>query len=82
VQEKRREKTVCELLDFYEEYCCFIQRGIHKGKSMKRLTKKYMMARLRNHFELLLGHRRASEIKSGDIETMVADITAGKTAKD
>jgi len=39
-------------------------------------------ATLRNHFGVLLGHRRASEINSGDIETMVADITAGKTAKD
>jgi integrase len=66
VQEKRRE----------------IQRGIHKGKPMKPLTKQYTMARLRNHFEVLLGHRRASEINAGDIETMVADITEGKTAKD
>ena len=82
VQEKRREKTVRELLDFYEEHGCFIQRGIHKGKPMKSLTKQYTMARLRNHFEVLLGHRRASEINSGDIETMVADITVGKTAKD
>jgi hypothetical protein len=40
------------------------------------------MARLRNHVEVLLGHRRASEINPGDIETIVADITAGKTAKD
>jgi hypothetical protein len=81
VQDKRREKTVRELLDFYEEHGCFIQRGIHKGKPMKPLTKQYTMARLRNHFEVLLGHRRASEINSGDIETMVADIAAGKTAK-
>jgi integrase len=82
VQEKRREKTGRELLDFYEEHGCFIQRGIHKGKPMKPQTKKNTIGRLRNHFQVLLGHRRASEINSGDIETMVADITAGKTAKD
>jgi integrase len=82
VQEKRREKTMRELLDFYEKHGCFIQRGIHKGKPMKPLTKQYTMARLRNHVEPLLGHRRASEVTSGDIETFVADVTAGKTAKD
>ncbi len=82
LQEKRREKTVRELLDFYEEHGCFIQRGIHKGKPMKPLTKQYTMARLRNHVEVLLGHRRGNKINSGDIEKMVADITAGKTAKD
>lgn len=82
VQEKRREKTGRELLDFYEDHGCFIQRGIHKGKPMKPATKKNTINRLRNHFEVLLGHRRCSEITSGDIETMVADITAGKTARD
>jgi len=49
---------------------------------MKPLTKQYTTARLRNHVEPLLGHRRASEITSGDIERFVADVTAGKTAKD
>ncbi|RBP02427.1 hypothetical protein DFR50_15215 [Roseiarcus fermentans] len=39
---------------------------------MKPLS-KYTMARLRNHFEVLLGHRRASEINSGDIETAHSD---------
>jgi hypothetical protein len=82
VQEKRRESTVKELLDFYETHGCFIQRGKHKGKPMKPLTKKYTMGRLRNHVEPLLGHRRASSITSGDIETFVADVTAGKTARD
>ena len=48
---------------------------------MKPLTKKYTMVRLRNRFEVLLGHRRASEIDLPDVETMVADITAGTTAK-
>jgi len=82
VQEKRREKTIRELLDFYEEHGCFIQRGLHKGKPMKPLTKKYTMGRLRNHVEPLLGHRRASEITAGDIEKFVIDVKAGKTAKD
>jgi integrase len=82
VQERRREKTVEELLDFYEEHGCFIQRGIYKGRPMKPLTKQYTMARLRHHVEPLLGHKRASDVTSGDIERFVADVKAGKTAKD
>ena len=30
----------------------------------------------------LLGHRRASEINAGDIETFVADVAAGRTSRD
>jgi integrase len=49
---------------------------------MKARTKSYTMARLRHHVVPLLGHRRASEINAGDIETFVADVAAGKTASD
>jgi integrase len=49
---------------------------------MKPLTKQYTMARLRHHVEPLLGHKRASEVTSGDIERFVADVKAGKTARD
>ncbi len=82
VQEKRRESTMKELLDFYEKHGCVIQRGQHKGRPMKPLTKQYTMARLRNHVEPLLGHKRVNGITSGDIETFVTDVTEGKTAKD
>jgi len=82
VQGKRREKTMKELLDCYEDHGCFIQRGIHKGRPMKPMTKQFTMARLRHHVEPLLGHRRASEITSGDVERFVANVAAGKTAKD
>jgi len=82
VQEKRREKTMKELLDFYEEHGCFTQRGIHQGRPMKPMTKQFTMARLRNHVEPLLGHRRAGEITSGTIEKFAADVAAGKTARD
>src|SRR5271155_511775 len=47
---------------------------------MKPRTKTYRMARLRHRVVPLLGHRGASEINAGDIE--VADVTAGKTARD
>lgn len=35
-----------------------------------------------HHVLPLLGHRRASELNAGDIESFVTDVTAGKTARD
>lgn len=78
---KRREMTMSALLGFYEEHGCVVQRGKRIGEPMKPLTKQYTMARLRHHVIPLLGHRRASEITSGDIERFSADVAAGKTAK-
>lgn len=79
---KRREMKMSALIDLYEEKGCVIQRGKRQGQPMKPLTKTYTMARLRHHVIPLLGHRRASEINAGDVETFVADIAAGKTARD
>jgi integrase len=82
IQKKRREMTIKQVIDFYEEHGCHIQRGMHQGKPMKARTKAYTIARLRHHVIPLLGHKRATEVTSGDIEKFVADVTAGKTAKD
>ena len=82
LQAKRREMKMTALIDIYEEKGCVIQRGKRQGEPMKPRTKTYTMARLRHHVVPLLGHRRASEINSGDIETFVGDVTAGKTASD
>ncbi len=82
LQAKRREMKVSALVDLYEEKGCVIQRGKRQGQPMKPRTKAYTMARLRHHVVPLLGHRRASEINAGDIETFVADVAAGKTARD
>ncbi|UHD45823.1 site-specific integrase [Aureimonas altamirensis] len=79
---KRREMTVSALVDLYEKEGCVIQRGKRQGQPMKPLTKQLTLARLRNHVVPLLGTRRAPEINPGDIERFVADVTAGKTAKD
>jgi len=49
---------------------------------MKPKTKAYTIARLRHHVVPLLGSRRVTDITSTDIERMVRDIAAGKTAKD
>ncbi|GGF15110.1 integrase [Aliidongia dinghuensis] len=79
---KRAEMKIKGLLDLYEEEGCVIQRGKRQGMPMKPLTKQFTMARLRNHVEPLLGHKRVTETNAGDVERMVRDITAGKTARD
>ena len=82
LQAKRREMTMMALVDLYEKEGCVIQRGIRQGEPMKPMTKAFTLARLRHHVVPLLGARRAPEINPGDIERFVADVAAGKTAKD
>ncbi len=49
---------------------------------MKPLSKKLLLARLRNHVEVLLGTKRISKIGTGTIETFYADVARGRTARD
>ena len=79
---KRREMKMTALIDLYEKEGCVIQRGKRQGVPMKPRTKQYTLGRLRNHVVPLLGQRRVPEINAGDIERFVADVTAGKTARD
>jgi len=79
---KRREMTMTALIDLYEREGCVIQRGKRQGQAMKPRTRAYTLARLRHHVVPLLGQKRASEINAADIERFVADVTAGRTARD
>jgi integrase len=79
---RRRAMLMSELIDLYEAEGCFIQRGKRQGQPMKPTTKKNTLARLRNHVVPLLGKKRADELNAGDMEKFVADVTAGKTARD
>ncbi len=79
---KRREMKMSGLINLYEAEGCFIQRGKRQGEPMKPLTRQFTLARLSNHVVPLLGHKRVSEINSGDIERFVRDVAAGKTARD
>lgn len=79
---KRRELSISDLVDLYEEEGCYIQRGKRQGEPMKELTKRYTLARLRHHVVPLLGRRRVSDILPGDIENFVRDVANGKSAKD
>ena len=82
LQAKRRELKMSALVDLYEQEGCVVQRGKRQGEAMKDRTQAYTIARLRHHVVPLLGQRRVSEINAGDIERFVADVAAGKTARD
>jgi integrase len=71
--EKAREMSVSDLISSYEKEGC--------GK-LKPLTKNYTLARLRHHVVPLIGTKRISEVRVTDVERMIFDITAGKTARD
>jgi integrase len=55
---------------------------MRQGDPMKPLTKQFTIGRLRHHVLPLLGHRRVTEITPGDIERLVRNVAAGKTARD
>lgn len=80
--EKRREIRMSDLIDVYEKKGCYVLRGIRIGQPMGTKTKSYTIARLRNHAIPLIGNKRVSEVSSADIEHMVREIAAGKTARD
>lgn len=82
IKAKRLEMRFKELIDLYEKEGCYIQRGKRQGQPMKPRTKRYTMARLRHHVVPLLGHRRVTEVNTGDVERFFRDVEAGKTARD
>lgn len=79
---KRREIKMSDLIEIYEKDGCYVLRGTRIGEPMGAKTKAYTVARLRNHAVPLIGKKRVSEVTPTDIEQMVRDIAAGKTAKD
>ncbi|WP_051614594.1 site-specific integrase [Phyllobacterium sp. UNC302MFCol5.2] len=79
---KRRELKVTDLIDLYEREGTVVQRGVNIGKPLAPRNKAYTLAALRHHVVPLLGNKRVSEVMANDIERMVRDIAAGKTAKD
>jgi integrase len=79
---KRREMTIGQLVNLYEEEGLVVQRGARIGSPMKPLTARYTMARLRHHVVPLLGSRRVTEVTEGDVETFARAVAKGATAKD
>lgn len=78
---KRAEMKIAALVELYEEEGCYIQRGVRMGEPMKPLSKKNTIGRLRHHVVRLLGHKRVTELTSGDIERFFRDVELGKSRK-
>ncbi|MBX9683837.1 MAG: Arm DNA-binding domain-containing protein [Hyphomicrobium sp.] len=70
---KRGEMTVAELAG------AFAKNGTDHLKDRNR---RYMLARINHHIVRLIGRKKISEVRLGDVEQMMRDVKAGKTAKD
>lgn len=70
---KRKEMTVAELIE---------QFGKRGAEHLKERNRRYTLARLAHHVKPLLGRKKVSDVRIPDIEQMMRDVTAGKTAKD
>ncbi len=70
---KRREMTIAELVTQ------FAKDGTDH---LKERNRRYMLARIDHHIVPLIGRKKISEVRVGDVEQMMRDVKAGKTAKD
>lgn len=70
---KRKEMRVSEMIDH------FAKSGT---EHLKERNRRYMLARLQHHVVPILGRRKISEVRIADVEQMMRDVKAGKTAKD
>ncbi len=70
---KRRETTIAELIKQFEK---------EGTDHLKERNRGYMLARINHHIVPLLGRKKVSEVRIGDVEQMMRDVKAGKTAKD
>lgn len=70
---KRKEMRVSELI---------AQFGTRGTDHLKERNRRYMLARLQHHVVPLLGRKKVSEVRICDVEQMMRDVKAGKTAKD
>ncbi len=72
LKSKRKELTLAALVEHYE----------HEGMGhFKERTRQYTLARLHNHVLPLLGKRKVTEIGVKDVEQMINQVAAGKTAR-
>ena len=60
-----------------------IQQFGKKGTDhLKERNRRCMLARLQHHVVPVLGRKKVSEVRIGDVEQMMRDVRAGKTARD
>lgn len=72
-QAKRKEMTVCELIDQ------FAAKG---SDHLKPRNRNWMLARLAHHVVPLLGRKKITDVRVSDVEQFWRDVRDGKTAKD
>jgi integrase len=72
-QAKRREMTVLDLIGLY---------AVEGTDHLKDRNRRWMLNRLDHHVVPLLGRKKISDVRVGDVEQFMRDVKAGKTAKD
>jgi integrase len=70
---KRREMTIAGLISLY---------GSEGTYHLKERNRRWMLARLQHHIVPSLGRKKITDVRVGDVEQMMRDVKAGKTAKD
>ena len=70
-QQERKTMTIAELCDLY------LAEGVAHKKRMTLLSDR---ARIEHHIKPLLGKRRLDHITRADVERLLTDVKAGKTA--
>lgn len=70
---KRREMTLAELAADFAK---------HGTDHLEERNRRNMLARINHHIVPLIGRKKISEVRIADVEQMMRDVTAGKTAKD
>lgn len=70
---KRAEMTMAALIDLF---------GRQGASHLKTASRINTLRRLQNHVVPLLGSKKVSSVRVSDIEQMMRDIKAGRTAKD
>lgn len=70
-QQERMTVTVAELCDLY------LAEGVSHKKALTLVSDR---ARIENHIKPLLGRRRLDQVTRADVERLLTDVKAGKTA--
>jgi len=70
---KRREMTIVDLIALY---------GAEGTEHLKERNRRWMLARLQHHIVPSLGRKKITDVRVSDVEQMMREVKAGKTAKD
>ncbi|MGX9981545.1 tyrosine-type recombinase/integrase [Methylobacterium fujisawaense] len=77
----RTSPTVADLIDLYEEQGCYCRSGERKGEPFGEKTKRFTLARLRNHVLPVLGGRRIVRLDKGDVRVLYDRVSQGSAER-